>query len=70
MQNLNVPPGLLPDKVHTLEEANRELETKTHDWYQSQGAQARPRLAPISRPLRDLRARWLGQVGVALVVEC
>ncbi|KAL1286451.1 KRT16 [Ovibos moschatus] len=55
MQNLNGRLASYLDKVHTLEEANRELETKTHDWYQSQGPRSTRDYSPYFKTTEDLR---------------
>ncbi|KAI4556382.1 hypothetical protein MJT46_015005 [Ovis ammon polii x Ovis aries] len=55
MQNLNGRLASYLDKVHTLEEANRELETKTHDWYQSQGPRPARNSSPYFKTIEDLR---------------
>lgn len=62
MQNLNGRLASYLDKVHTLEEANRELEAKTHDWYQSQGPRPARDSSPYFKTIEDLRNKvgWPG----------
>lgn len=59
MQNLNGRLASYLDKVHTLEEANRELETKTHDWYQSQGPRPARDSSPYFKTIEDLRNKTI-----------
>uniref|UniRef100_A0A452E7Z1 Keratin 16 n=1 Tax=Capra hircus TaxID=9925 RepID=A0A452E7Z1_CAPHI len=55
MQNLNGRLASYLGKVHALEEANRELETKTHDWYQSQGPRPARDYSSYFKTIEDLR---------------
>lgn len=55
MQNLNDRLACYLDKVRALEEANRELELKIHDWYQKQAPGPAPDYSSYFKTIEDLR---------------
>ncbi|XP_007129138.2 keratin, type I cytoskeletal 17 [Physeter macrocephalus] len=59
MQNLNDRLASYLDKVRILEEANRELEVKIHDWYQKQGPEPTCDYSSYFKTIEDLKNKIL-----------
>ncbi|KFP50823.1 Keratin, type I cytoskeletal 19, partial [Cathartes aura] len=59
MQSLNERLASYLEKVHALEEANSDLETKIRDWYQKQGLGPARDYSPYYKTIEDLRDKIL-----------
>ncbi|XP_028636227.1 keratin, type I cytoskeletal 16 isoform X2 [Grammomys surdaster] len=59
MQNLNDRLATYLDKVRALEEANRDLEVKIHDWYQRQRPTEIKDYSSYFRTIEDLKSQIL-----------
>ncbi|XP_034363759.1 keratin, type I cytoskeletal 16 [Arvicanthis niloticus] len=57
MQNLNDRLATYLDKVRALEEANRDLEVKIHDWYQRQRPTEIKDYSPYFKTIEDLKSQ-------------
>uniref|UniRef100_A0A2I3GDW0 Keratin, type I cytoskeletal 19 n=1 Tax=Nomascus leucogenys TaxID=61853 RepID=A0A2I3GDW0_NOMLE len=73
MQNLNDPLASYLDKMCALEAANRELEVKIHDWYQTQGPRPSRDYSHYYKTIQDLRDKILGATvensGIVLEID-